>query len=229
MFGSLKRAVTGFMGMRYFLIANICFLQVRGIPIGGPLSGVVLRLVLSLLQWKSDRLWKRRHRLVYCGRYVDDIVLISNRLCHACLALRVQHVYGQVIHFSIEPPPPVVLNCAVSQYLEAELHISFTGTRVWVHHKNMEFAIVGPPSRPTKQSFPPYMGTFTKEDLVRHRSELKGRIHRWESLQVEDINLLDCFCLDMLFYFRLGYPGRIVRYTWQAMYPPSAKRDLIHL
>eukprot|EP00959_Pyramimonas_sp_CCMP1952_P188980 3952542-Pyramimonas_sp.AAC.1 len=43
-FRSLKRAIEGFLGFRFFMFSGIALVQLSGIPIGGPLSGAILHL-----------------------------------------------------------------------------------------------------------------------------------------------------------------------------------------
>ena len=55
---SLRRALTGFMGFRFFLCAGFCLTQLQGIPIGGPLSPSILHIVLSECEFLADAAWK---------------------------------------------------------------------------------------------------------------------------------------------------------------------------
>ena len=158
---SIRRCITGFMGMRYFFVASICLMQCKGIPIGGPISGAVLHLVLSRLEWQYEKAHFWTKRSIYKGRYADDVIMLSRRLCYQCLKLKIQSVYGRVLQFSVEPQPERVLDCIIVPYLEAELHINFTEVRIWVNHKNEKFAITGCAPDLSKQSVPPYLGHLT--------------------------------------------------------------------
>ena len=82
---SVERCVRGFLGMRGFRCSSKGFLyQKLGIPIGGPLSGAVLDVVFSEAEANADNSVRSRGRLVACGRYVADAVLISKLLCESC-------------------------------------------------------------------------------------------------------------------------------------------------
>ena len=59
-FSSIKRALTGFMSMRFFRLGKICTEQKKGIPIGGPLSGNVLHVVLSEQERHCGMKWPTR-------------------------------------------------------------------------------------------------------------------------------------------------------------------------
>ena len=62
--------------------------QRSGIPIGGPVSGIVLDLALSTLERDFDRhTWRRlaatlrlaageRQKRIACGRYADDTLML---------------------------------------------------------------------------------------------------------------------------------------------------------
>ena len=90
---SIRRALEGFLGMRLFVICGLVVQQVRGIPIGAPLSGAILHTVLSDLEFQSDKMFPRRRRSVATGRYVDDIILASKVCCSKCLRRMVNHIY----------------------------------------------------------------------------------------------------------------------------------------
>eukprot|EP00959_Pyramimonas_sp_CCMP1952_P429053 8985898-Pyramimonas_sp.AAC.1 len=104
--------------------------QKRGIPIGGPLSGVVLQIVLSEQEWHCDCMWPTRRKRICTGRYVDDVLLFSNLYCHSCLSLVMSEVYSGIVNFSIEPETKAP-DCGtiVVSYLEVYLHISYSGVR----------------------------------------------------------------------------------------------------
>ena len=91
---SLRRALTGFMGFRFFLCAGFCLTQLQGIPIGGPLSPIILHIVLSECEFLADAAWENRHRRVMCKRYVDDLLLLSYTMCHKCLHIHIHGVRG---------------------------------------------------------------------------------------------------------------------------------------
>eukprot|EP00959_Pyramimonas_sp_CCMP1952_P158101 3306185-Pyramimonas_sp.AAC.1 len=166
------------MSMRYFRLGDICMEQKRGIPIGGPLSGVILHVVLSEQEWHCDSKWSTRRRRLCAGRYVDDVLLFSNRYCHGCLSVIMSEVYSGIVKFNIEPEKKP-LNCGtvVVSYLEVDLHISYSGVRVLMIHKNEAYALTGDPKYYKKKSLPLYLGTLTTRVLGELRGELRGRIH----------------------------------------------------
>ena len=57
---TLRRALTGFIDFRFFLRAGFCLTQLQGIPIGGPLSPIILHVVLSECEYLADAAWKKQ-------------------------------------------------------------------------------------------------------------------------------------------------------------------------
>ena len=90
---SMRRAVFGFLGMRIFRLGDVFLEQLQGIPIGGPLSGCILEIVLSRCETLYDKKNPIRARHVAAGRYVDDLILLSRTLCRKCVHNIVLCVY----------------------------------------------------------------------------------------------------------------------------------------
>ena len=65
---SMRRAVYGFLGMRIFRLGDVFLEQLQGIPIGGPLSGCILELVLSRYETLYDKANPFRRRHLATGR-----------------------------------------------------------------------------------------------------------------------------------------------------------------
>eukprot|EP00959_Pyramimonas_sp_CCMP1952_P410769 8608091-Pyramimonas_sp.AAC.1 len=95
-FRSLRRAILGFLGMKFFRIGCLWLEQPRGIPIGWPLSGVILELVLSRYENAFDRAFKSRRKDVAPGRYVDDLCLMSRTRCLRCVCACLRAVHREV-------------------------------------------------------------------------------------------------------------------------------------
>ncbi|CAK0792084.1 unnamed protein product, partial [Prorocentrum cordatum] len=78
---SLQRCLECFMGMRMFRLGDLFVVQENGAPIGGPLSGCILDLVLSLRECVMDKTWglnwSNRRQEIAAARYVDDLLLMS--------------------------------------------------------------------------------------------------------------------------------------------------------
>ena len=170
--GSVRRALEGFLGMRLFLICGLVVQQVRGIPIGGPLSGAVLHTVLSDLEFQSDKTYPRRRRSVATGRYVDDIILASKVNCSTCLRRMVYHVYGSTVKFDSTDTTHPNLRTVMVPYLEATIFLTLTSANTYVIHKNEAYAFTGNIMSLAKQSITPFLGTFTPKQLQQHRAEL---------------------------------------------------------
>ena len=91
----VRTCVNVLLKMRTYRIGNLFLRQAKGIPIGGPISGAVLDLVLARAECRFDLFvwpkvagkWKLagpRQRWITFGRYVDDIITISRWICPCC-------------------------------------------------------------------------------------------------------------------------------------------------
>eukprot|EP00959_Pyramimonas_sp_CCMP1952_P336664 7049692-Pyramimonas_sp.AAC.1 len=71
-------------------------------------------------------------------------------------------VYSGIVEFNIEPETEA-LDCGavVVSYLEVDLHISYTGIRIRMIHKNEAFALTGDYRHYKKKSLSPFYGTMT--------------------------------------------------------------------
>eukprot|EP00959_Pyramimonas_sp_CCMP1952_P264997 5541205-Pyramimonas_sp.AAC.1 len=56
-----------------------------------------------------------------------------------------------------------------------------------------------------------------------------GRLHCWDRLNPDTIDLLVVYTIDMAFYYRMGYPRGCVRKMWCNIDPPSERMDLVFL
>ena len=86
--------------------------QLSGIPIGGPISGVVLDLCLALLEEEFDlTMWPdiisacghagRRSDFIATGRYADDSIMLSRWFCDVCLQKILVSAYERELQFDI--------------------------------------------------------------------------------------------------------------------------------
>ena len=94
-------------------------------------------------------------------------------------------------------------------------------------HKNETFALTGDYRHYKKKSLPPYYGTMTTRTLGQLRGELRGRLHRWDAYNLTLDNWMVLICIDMLFFFRLGYPSHILKSMWASCFPPGPRLDLV--
>ena len=91
---------------------------------------------------------------------MDDVLLFSNMYCYSCLSLVMSEVYSGIVKFNIEPETnALACGTIVVSYLEVDLHISYTGVRVLMIHKNEVFALTGDQKYYKKKSVPPTMAT----------------------------------------------------------------------
>lgn len=96
--------------MMTYRIGNLFLRQVKGIPIGGPISGAILDLVLAraechfdIFVWpKVARQWNLtcpRNRWIFVGGYVDDIICISRWICPSCICALIPSIYKNIVAF----------------------------------------------------------------------------------------------------------------------------------
>eukprot|EP00959_Pyramimonas_sp_CCMP1952_P065592 1369404-Pyramimonas_sp.AAC.1 len=83
-------------------------------------------------------------------------------------------VYSGIVKFNIEPEQAsLICGTVVVSYIEVDLHISYTGVRTLMIHKNEAFAVTGDPKHYKKKSLPPLLGPLSARVLGQLRGELK--------------------------------------------------------
>ena len=89
---SIRKCVMAYMQMRIYRCGDLFATQLSGVPIGGPLSSSILRLVLGAREHTFDQLdWfqiatglriqGQRKEWISACRYEDDILLVSFAFC----------------------------------------------------------------------------------------------------------------------------------------------------
>lgn len=219
---SINRFVQAFLGMRLFRFGKQVLLQIKGIPIGGPLSDRILNAVLSFKEYTYDRSWPGRPRRVAPGRFADDLILLSRCKCSDCLMAMVREVYGSVVHFDRDLDFKILpCGTVVQDFLDGTIHFSFTSFSVAVVHKNETFAFSGIADDCAKHSTLPFSGLFDDLTKRQHRAELKGRIRRWRSAGADLPNMIILIATDCLLYVRLGFTFRQIYSIWKdILYEP---------
>ena len=169
--------------MRYFVAGSRIFLQIKGIPIGGPLSGAVLDAILQHCEAKRDESLKARTDHYCCGRYVDDTICISYTCCRRCVKRCLFSTYADVVSFDAADDIQYHNNSVHGQYLDAHVHLTFeNGMTVTPACKNHKYIFTGDPNTRKKRSIEPVVGNLSQRNLRQHISELKGRVARWTTI-----------------------------------------------
>eukprot|EP00959_Pyramimonas_sp_CCMP1952_P166036 3470264-Pyramimonas_sp.AAC.1 len=204
--------------MRFYRLGGIFVEQTRGIPIGGPLSGGILNVVLSDKETQYDRKNPNRVSQMACGRYVDDLVCLSYVLCRCCLKRKLPQIYQGVVFFKVDEDFSTLPDGTIIQkFLDVELHFRFQVLRLNPVHKNEQFAWSGNPAHLVKKSIPPYTHSQDPRVLRAHRAELRGRVCRWEQIGVPNSILAYLMLTDMMVYLHLHYPGLSLSFLIQAL------------
>ena len=55
---TIIRVISSFLGTRYYRLGDLVLYQVQGIPIGGPLCGATLDMVLQRQEDRADHRWR---------------------------------------------------------------------------------------------------------------------------------------------------------------------------
>ena len=211
---SIQRAIVGFMGMRLFRLGNIFLCQRQGIPIGAPFSGAILENTLSYQEFKYDIAHPSRYRHIATGRFVDDLAALSRDTCYRCVTKVISSTYTPVVKLDYSDKHSTVCDTIIHEFLEGEIHFSFSAFSFYAKHRNMTYAITGDSKSIVKRSCPPMLGHFNRSVECRLRAELRGRIHRWQTMNINTPNFLVLVAVDMLFYLREGYSLLQLRSIW---------------
>jgi hypothetical protein len=142
----LYRAVEVLLRFTLFIFGNLYLEQVCGIPIGGPISGVILEFCLGYLEEDADKsLWQRfragttlqRRRDCYIAvmRYVEDLLAISFLLCDDCLIDFALQTYSKQVAFEVSTESKPAVGAAFVKFLDVW---------VWISEKDLSFCLHQP-------------------------------------------------------------------------------------
>ena len=121
--------------------------ELKGLPIGGVLSGLCLSVVLGKqeYEWNANRLDQikagfdfgsfRVSQCVAVLRYVDDILLISLRYCRQCLVEFAKKSYSIPVSVASDVTSDLSPSLVAAQWLDLDLYA--VGWNVCVAPKNL--------------------------------------------------------------------------------------------
>ena len=105
----IRHCVDRLLAMDIYRFGDGFVQQETGIPIGGPISGVVLDIVCSVLEYLFDKLWEtlakacnlkgQRSDYIATGRYADDAAMLSKWFCSSCLRSFLLGAYSSELKF----------------------------------------------------------------------------------------------------------------------------------
>ena len=222
---SVLRCVYGFLGMKLYRLGDFWLRQLRGIPIGGPLSFAILDGLLCSIEHDFDRSSANRARDFAAGRYCDDLILASYSVCTACLKKQMYRVFASLIEFEVDNSVVYdsAAGCVFARYLDANLCFQFCSFTTAPFHKNEMFALTGSLEMCGKHSLEPFSG---KINLQRQRAELKGRLHRWSKIGGSKPVMFYTYVIDMLFFLRMGFGKDDLKKLWRNISPDPVLSEL---
>lgn len=189
----LRTCMEGLLELRTYRIGNLFLRQAKGIPIGGPISGAILDLVLARAECRFDIfVWPKNaeawnlagpgSKWVTFGRYVDDIISISRWLCPSCVATLLPIIYQGIVSFDpcddgLRYYDPFI----AVEILDLWFYVGWDKIETSLIHKNNLFAYTGDTQYLAKNRYPLPSGDFTA-DSNRLTSDFKGRLARFRQI-----------------------------------------------
>ena len=165
---------------------------------------------------RVDRCVRNRGRLVACGRYVDDVVLISELLCETCLFKCLVKTFQGIARFDADSEIPRDSGSQLvrANFLDATLVIGFESLSITPKYKNELFAVSGRHQDCQKHTIEPFLGATSSTTTQRHRAEILGKLSLWQQIGCDDVSLIFLVFSDVLCYVRSGFSFSIIRNSW---------------
>ena len=160
-FEELKGCMAAASRMNLVAVGDVVA-ELSGIPIGGFLSKCATSVVLNAAEAKFETRFQKLRDLVAMLRYVDDVIMVSHKLCRKCLCELLPQVYPVTFDISAESRTLLWLDVALD-----------------LDHMRYSFA-------PKGYSTVPAWASCSK-DL---RAYVIGRVHRWEELELPNADLV---------------------------------------
>ena len=142
----VRQAIRAFSWVSLVCVAGSVY-ELKGLPIGGVLSGLCLSVVLGKqeYEWHANRIDQikagfdfgsfRVNQCVAVLRYVDDILLISLRYCRQCLVEFAKKSYSIPISVASDVTCDLSPSLVAAQWLDLDLYA--VGWNVCVAPKNL--------------------------------------------------------------------------------------------
>ena len=142
----VRQAIRAFSWVSLVCVAGSVY-ELKGLPIGGVLSGLCLSVVLGKQEneWNANRLDQikagfdfgsfRVSQCVAVLRYVDDILLISLRYCGQCLVEFAKKSYSIPVSVASDVTSDLSPSLVAAQWLDLDLYA--VGWNVCVAPKNL--------------------------------------------------------------------------------------------
>ena len=220
----IRKSIKSLLAMCVYRVGNVFIRQESGIPIGGPVSGVILEICCEVLEhrfdtytWPSKRdacaLKGARKEYIAAARYADDTAMASKWFCSGCLENFIIKTYKNEISFDITSECQQWEDFIALKFLDFILYADFMGAQTGPHTKN-ELAIwLGKPDLRIKLRFPPLYGKPVQANN-RLRIDLCGRIARYRVLKAHPTSIALSLAADFVELSSLGYTSGAIRKAW---------------
>lgn len=221
--------------MVIFKFGNWYVQQVSGLPIGGPVSSVVLEFCLAWLEERMDKYkWKgfsqgtcfqtrRRSDVILAKRYVDDVCCVSLILCDSCLHVFIQTTYKDKISFEDATEKSTEVGVVHIKFLDCWFSVQMRGVSTFMHIPNFTYLMTGNGEDLKKNRGPWRAGDPARVDGALLQ-DFQVRLARLRQLKSEP--LASYVVLVFLFaeYKRLGYSFHKLQVVWSRI----KFQDMIH-
>ena len=219
----VMRAIRLMLHCRIFQLADLFIVQTQGLPIGGPLSSVLLDVALAdeetrfdLFDWNfiAARCGLRgpRSRYIGTGRIADDTIMFSYVFCPCCLMKMITSIYKQC-KFDDSTKTQTIHGVTHAEYLDFIVQLSFDGIHFSPFCKNADYVVMKPIDERQKNRFPPLYGT-AGEARSRLRVDLQGRLARDDSFKSTFTELVVQFLYDFGELIQLEYSLTFIQEVW---------------
>ena len=115
---TLYKILQAYLLLSYYCNGDISFYQLTSIPIGGPLSSLVLDMTLGYHEHISAASHGGNRTEIACHRFADDIILASRRRYRACLKTFVFTVFNTEITFDPDDAYVQLGGYVIQSYLD---------------------------------------------------------------------------------------------------------------
>ena len=217
----IQEVVDMILGLRNYALGNATLSQTIGIPIGGPLSTVLLDIPLSCSEHHFDlhtwppiakKLgipdWSRAETFT-AARFADNTFSASPWLCASCLAKLLKNVYMPFIHFDVDTEFFHIQNCLAARFLDTWFTFGWWHTHVGIAPvvQNELMIWLDDPSKRKKTRTPIVCGSSC--DIVASlRQFLAGRFARFRQIRLQKTTCVFSFVLEYVECLQNGYSVR---------------------
>jgi hypothetical protein len=223
----LKKSAHALIAMRVFVMGTTFVIQTNGIPIGGPISGIILGSCLSVLEYNADTVYwtciqaalglvaaiKREH-LVATIRYADDTLGISAWFCPLCLQAYLLESYKPEVPFEPSTESHNFNSYSYVRFLDFWVVCTWESVTFSLVCKNEVSTFFGGPK--CKQRFPADFG-HKPELYAKIKRDLQGRIARLRQIGATGFDARFVILCDIIELCQAGFRVGAIEGLWKSM------------